>query len=179
MPTSLATSARLAGAHRWAEARLFEIVGGWVPSTSEPQVKLLFDRHSQHHAWRASQWFDRLPVLADLDREALSAPVAGAADAFDLLASLATPVARMAGVYRVALPRMWAAYERHRAQADPVADAATLRTLALVARDLAADWHEGEAALQALVGEPVVAREAAEAALAVEELLAAGGGAEL
>jgi hypothetical protein len=176
VPTSLATSARLAGAHRWAEARLFEILGGWVPSTADAEVKLLFDRHSQHHAWRAAQWLDRLPVLADMDREALSAPAAGAAAAFERLASFDTPVARMAGAYRVTLPRLWAAYERHRAQASTVADSATLRTLAVVSDDLASDWHEGEAALQNLICEASAARQAAEATLAVEEMLAAGAG---
>ena len=77
----LEDAARLAGSHRWIESRLFEILGGWVASTEEVHAKLLFDRHSQHHAWRAAQWWDRLPVSSGLDSVPVSPskgwPVAG------------------------------------------------------------------------------------------------------
>lgn len=160
MTTTLEESARLAGSHVWVERRLFEILGLWVPSTPEPEAKLMLDRHSHHHAWRAGQWWDRLPVLADVDRDALvTPPDPGLAAALELLASAgpagagATPtVARLAGAYRFALPRLWASYQRHRAQAGDTADGATLRTLGIVAPDAAADWQEGETLLQNLLG---------------------------
>jgi hypothetical protein len=119
----------LAGGHFWAESRLFETLGAWVASTDEPAAKLLFDRHSQHHAWRAQQWWDRLPVLADVDRDRLIQPptpavAAGAA----ALAGLEGATARLAGVYRVALPRLFAGYQRHRQRADPASDGSAIRT---------------------------------------------------
>ena len=169
MTTGLEESARLAGSHIWMERRLFEILGGWVTTTAEPEAKLLLDRHSHHCAWRAGQWMDRLPVLADMDRDALAAtpdPVLGPAIAV-LGPTTAATAARLAGVYRFALPRLWSAYDRHRAVADPVADGSTLRTLAMVVADVTADWQEGEALLQNLL----VSREAvAAAASMVEEL---------
>ena len=94
------------------EGRLFEILGGWVASTDDVDAKLLLDRHSQHHAWRADQWWDRLPVLADVDRPALvAAPSPGIGAVAEALAALAGDVPRLAGAYRVALPRLVAAYQ--------------------------------------------------------------------
>lgn len=176
MGTSLDESARLAGGHQWTESRLFEVLGGWVADTPEPELRLLLDRHSHHCAWRAAQWWDRLPVLADVPRESLcAAPGPEVERALQKLAALEGTPARLAGAYRVALPRLWTSYRRHEEQAGPVADGSTLRTLGIVAADLAADWHEGEAALQETLTQPSNIREAAAASAALEELLVAGG----
>jgi hypothetical protein len=149
MWVTLDDAARLAGGHRWAEMRLFETLGSWVASTDDIEVKLLFDRHSQHHAWRADQWWDRLPVLAGVDREALVvAPSPGAAAVVDALAATQHVVSRLAGVYRVALPRLLGRYERHRGLASPGGDAAVIRTLDLLVPDVAGDWRQGEVLLQ-------------------------------
>lgn len=175
MSTGLEESARLAGAHQWAERRLFEILGGWAATTGEPEVRLMLDRHSQHCAWRAGQWWDRLPVLADVDRASLCAPPhPAAAQAADRLAGVQGAVGRLAGVYRVALPRLWAAYDRHRGAAGGPADGSALWTIGIVSTDLSADWHEGEAALQAMLVDDPAVREAAETVAALERVLASG-----
>lgn len=175
MATTLDESARRAGAHQWMESRLFELLGGWVTAATEPDVRLLLDRHSQHSAWRAAQWWDRLPQLADVDRRSLcSAPSAGVVQALERLAALDDTIARLAGTYRVVLPRMWVAYERHRAAASDTADGSALRTLNIVAADLGADWREGEAVLEGLLTDRQSAARAAEAAGAVESVLVAG-----
>jgi hypothetical protein len=173
---SLDGSARCAGAHVWAERRLFEVLGAWVADTPETEVRLMLDRHSHHAAWRADQWWDRLPVLADVDRDGLCRPgSAEVAAAADRLARLEGTAARLAGAYRFALPRMSAAYDRDGRRASPVADGSVLRTLGIVGPDLAADWREGEAALQAaLAAAPDAAgsvRAAADAVAALELLL--------
>jgi hypothetical protein len=171
MATDLGESAGRAGAHCWVERRLFEVLGGWVVGTAEADAKLLFDCLSQHHAWRADQWWDRLPVLADVERNALCHPRDdGSGLGVEVLAALEQQdgtVRRLAGAYRVVLPRLWSGYEHHRRAADAVADGATLRTLGIVGPDTAADWHQGELVLQGLLsgGEAV-----AVAAAAVSEL---------
>lgn len=148
----LEDAARLAGGHRWIESRLFEILGGWVASTDEVEAKLLFDRHSQHHAWRAAQWWDRLPVSSGLDRDAYMRPATPeVAAAADLLAGLTDTVARLSGTYRVALPRLAAAYQHHRSKASPQSDGASIRTLDLLRPDVLGDWFEGEVALQEIL----------------------------
>lgn len=156
---------------------MFEIAGGWVASTPEPAVKLMLDRHSQNHAWRAAQWWDRLPVLAGVDRDALvAAPGASVEAALGALQALDGTVARLAGAYRVALPRLFAAYTSHRAAASPVSDGATLRTLGIVGPDLASDWGEGEVALQGLLLDEAAVGDAAGAVRGLEALLAGSGG---
>ncbi len=169
---SLDEASRLAGGHLWAESRLFEILGSWIASTEEPETKLLFDRHSQHHAWRAQQWWDRLPVLADVDRHRLVVPpTERAAAAADALAGLQGTMARLAGVYRAALPRLFAAYHRHRSRADPTGDASAIRTLDLLLPDVAADWREGEVLLQGLLHEPSELEAASGAVARIEGML--------
>jgi hypothetical protein len=165
---------RLIGGHLWAESRLFETLGGWVASTDEPEAKLLFDRHSQHHAWRAEQWWDRLPVLADVERErVIQAPAAGAAAGAAVLASLDGTTARLAGVYRVALPRLFAGYHRHRQRADPTGDASAIRTLDLLMPDVASDWRQGEVFLQVLLRDPTTVDQAAATVANLERILVA------
>jgi hypothetical protein len=170
----LAEGARLIGSHRWCEARLFEILGSWVASTPEIEAKLLLDRHGQHHAWRADQWWDRLPVLADVDRDALVVPlVPHGAAAADYLAGLEGTVPRLAAVYRMSLPRLVAAYQHHRSRANPASDAAVIRTLDLLQRDVANDWQEGELLLQDLVTDAEAVYVAAAAVAGLERLIVA------
>jgi hypothetical protein len=172
MALTLGGSARLAGGHRWWEVRLFEVLGGWVASTGDVDAKLLLDRHSQHHAWRASQWWDRLPVLADVDRDALVvAPEPAVEKMMGELASLADVVERLAGAYRVALPRLVGRYQGHRELTSPTGDGATIRTLDLVEPDVARDWRDGELLLQRLLTDAGAVQRAAATAGRLEEML--------
>ncbi len=167
----------LIGGHLWAESRLFETLGAWVASTGEPDAKLLFDRHSQHHAWRAQQWWDRLPVLVDVERDRLiEAPTPAAAGASAALAGLDGTAARLAGVYRVALPRLFAGYHRHRQRADPASDGSAIRTLDLLMPDVAGDWREGEVFLQLLLRDPTSVDQAAATVANLERMLVAAAG---
>lgn len=154
---------------------MFEVLGGWVGSTGEPSLKLMLDRHSQHHAWRAGQWWERLPVLAGVDRDALvRAPSPAARQTIDLVGECADTVTRLASAYRFAMPRIFAAYQQHRSAASPVSDGSALRTLGLVGPDLAADWAEGEVALQGLIRSDDDAARAAGIVARLEGLVAAG-----
>lgn len=165
----LHATARASGAHLWFESRMFEILGAWVPGTEEPEAKLMLDRHSLHHAWRAGQWEDRLPVGADWDHDALGvAPSAPAETALDVLAGLSGTIARLAGAYRAAIPRLASAYAGQLATASPVSDGSVIRTLEIVSRDLHGDWQEGEFLLQALMGDRAAVDTARAAAAEVE-----------
>jgi hypothetical protein len=174
----LESAARLVAGHCWVESRMFEIVGSWVTSTSEVSVKLMLDRHSRHHAWRAGQWWDRLPELADVDRDALVAAAGGRwTTALREVEAMETTVARLAAAYRAAVPRLCVAYARHRASASPVRDGSALWTLGMVGADAAADWAEGEVALQALLLDRAAVDQASQAARDVELLFCEGSAA--
>jgi hypothetical protein len=156
----------------WCERRCFELLGSWVPELPDPVVKAAADRHAQHHAWRAGQLWDRLPVLAQIDREDLVNAPAGRAGALaGALAGLQTPVGRLAGTYRVAHPRLAAAYRRWLAAASPLGDAAAVRTVRQVLADLDADRAEGEDLLQAAITSPSDAHNAGFSVARLETVL--------
>jgi hypothetical protein len=173
---TLDESARLAGGHCWLEQRLFELLGGWVEPTPEPAAKLLFDRHSGHHAWRAGQWWDRLPVLDDVDRLSLvTADPASGQEVLQALAAAPATVGRLAGAYRFALPRLWTRYARHLSLTTPVSDSSSIRTLRMAMADVEADWRDGEALLQQVLREPGLVRAAAETVAGLEAIWVSGG----
>lgn len=136
----------------------------------------MLDRHSQHHAWRARQWWDRLPVLDDVDREGLVVQPTPAVGAVMVeLTELQGTAIRLAGLYRVAMARVHVSYRAHRKLAGEVADSSTLRTLEIVGRDVVTDWTEGEAALQPLLTRRESVDGAASTVARLELLLSSGG----
>ncbi len=170
MTPTLQESAARCGEHCWVERRLFELLGSWVADVRAPAAEVVLDRLSQHAAWRAAQWWDRLPVLAQIDRDDLVRPglrwafLAGAPDwwdappapgeapaAGDAAVGSAGP---MAVVARLILPRLAVDYHRHAGEASPVADGAVARTLAQAGADVAADWLAATAVLDAIAVSP-------------------------
>ncbi len=61
---------------------------------------------------------------------------------------------RLAGLYRVALPRLVTSYERHLRAVAPVTDGPVARALHLVLNDEIEDWRAGERLVQRLVTRP-------------------------
>jgi hypothetical protein len=148
-------AAETIGHHVWFERRGYEILGSWTADIADGAVKAMVDRHAQHCAWRAGQGWERLPVLAQVDRDDLVvAPSTPAAAMVEALGRLRAPVGRVAGAYRVALPRLAARYRRHLGRTSPVADGPTVRTLRMLLADVEVDWREGEASLHGLLATP-------------------------
>ena len=75
----LLAAAEMIGGYRWLEHRLFEITGAWSAQAHDPAVRLHLFEASHQHAWHAQLWADRLPLLDQLDPEALSVPYGPAA----------------------------------------------------------------------------------------------------
>lgn len=176
----LAESARRFGHYRWFEQRLFEALGRWVGEVPENDVRLCLDTHSQHHAWHAEVWRERLPVRREVGPGALTRPPNDALVAFvEALAAPSPPagtIERLVGAYRVAVPHLVVVYGEHLGQASPVSDGPAIRALGQVLTDDIAHWRDGEGLLAGLVrsGEDVE-RAAAHQARLQKLLLAAGG----
>lgn len=173
---TLAQSAELVGRYRWIERRLFELTGSWAPAAPIPAVAVHLDAVSLQHAWHADLWAERLPVLDGVDREALTRPTPGAAAVFDDLGAgedegPGSWVDRLAGLYRVVVPRLLVGYERHLARATSPADPPTTRALRLVIRDEVEAWQAGEALLEDLVIAPDLVLRAASTQGRLESLL--------
>src|SRR5437870_2916151 len=94
------------------ERRLFEIVGGWAASTPEPELRVRFASESYKHAWHAELWRDRRPQLRERNPSE-PGPDDPVTRLLDALARAGGTVERLAGAYRVVLPRLAAAYTAH------------------------------------------------------------------
>ncbi|HUC12822.1 MAG TPA: hypothetical protein VMS00_00085, partial [Acidimicrobiales bacterium] len=143
-PLTIGESAALAGAWAWAEASLYEVVGGWVRSTAQPSAKVYFDACSQHHAWRAELLQERLPARLVAGRAGardLLKPVSdGAPQIMKALSCLEGDVERLAGYSRVVLPRTVVAYRSWLRRCSDASDRPVMRALGFATDDVLADW---------------------------------------
>lgn len=169
-------AAELYGAYRWLERRLYQLTGTWAGEVAPPEVQIHLDEVSGQHAWHSELWSARLPVLDGIDPETLTRPSGpGAAPLIEALSELDGPVERLAGLYRVVLPRLLATYARHLRRAAPVADAPGVRALRLVRWDEIMSWEAGEALLQGMLRGPDEAAAAAATQQRLESVVVASG----
>jgi hypothetical protein len=148
-------AARRAAHHRWFEARLFEVVGGWVTTTPEPEAKLLLEAQAAKHAWHAELWERRLRAAA------VGEPGKAWTDVVEALAEPSGTVERLAGLSRVVLPHLVAAYGDHLDACNAVSDGPTARWLRVILADDVDDWRDAERLLQSLVSSPAGVERAA------------------
>jgi hypothetical protein len=174
-PMSLDASAALVGEYRWIEHALYRLLGEWVDDMPIAAVQVHLDAQSMRHAWHAELWADRLPVLAGADPDGWTAPSAPTTALFAALSGEPPPapgtgspwpaggeeamghpgaLPRLAGLYRVVLPRLVTTYERHLRVVSSMTDAPVARALRLVLNDEVEDWHAGERMVERLVSRP-------------------------
>jgi hypothetical protein len=167
--------AALVGEYRWIEHALYRLLGEWVTEMPIAAVQVHLDAQSMRHAWHAELWSERLPVLAGADPDGWSTPSAPTTALFAALSGEPSPAAgpgpappaavedgfghagalpRLAGLYRVVLPRLVTTYERHLRVVSPMTDAPVARALRLVLNDEVEDWQAGERLVERLVSRP-------------------------
>ncbi len=149
---SIADTAAVLGHACWLEARCFEVLGGWVPVITEPELKLLVARHSRHHGWHVELLGEVLPATRDHDPHRLGAPAdARWVAAVGLVGGGATTptLERLAGFYQALLPRLVVGHVEVLDATSPVSDGPVARRLRMVIEDERADLAEGLAALEA------------------------------
>ena len=172
LPLPLAETAALVGEYRWIEHALYGLLGRWVTDMPLATVQVHLDSQSMRHAWHAELWAERLPVRDGVDPDALTSPSPPSAVLVSALAGTAADrglpgppeeddrfdhpgaLPRLAGLYRVALPRLVTTYERHLRAVAPVTDGPVARALRLVLNDEIEDWRAGERLVQRLVTRP-------------------------
>jgi hypothetical protein len=151
-PGTIDDTARRIAHARWLELRCFEVLGGWVLSTPEPDVKLALARQSHHHAWHAELFERVLPVANGLDPERHDEPPAPWRDLLAGLAALEHTADRLVGAYELLIPAKLAEYDAWLESADPIRDAPLRRWLGFVVADERADLSEGRVLLHGLEG---------------------------
>jgi hypothetical protein len=177
---SVEDTARRVGNYKWAEMRLFEVLGGWVATVPELDVKLVLGRHAWFHAEHAKRWDERLPELREMNRERLTVPPNPEFEAF--MDSVREPegaeltIEKLVGVYRVLIPRFVGVYTYHLNGTSRITDAPTIRSLTFILQDEFETWRDGEMLLQSLIDSPAKAERAARRYEELEKLYVASGG---
>jgi hypothetical protein len=160
--------------------RLFEVLGGWVATVPELDVKLVLGRHTYHHAWHAELWHKRLPELREMNPDRLTLPPNDEFVAF--MEGIREPEApgdtieKLVGVYRVLIPRFIAVYTYHLNGTSTITDAPTIRSLKFALQDEFDDWRDGEMLLQSLIDTPEKVKRAGRRQVELERLYLASGG---
>jgi len=173
-------TARRVGHYKWIEMRLFEVLGGWVATVPEIDVKLRLGTHTYHHAWHSELWHKRLPELREMNQERLNVPPNDEMVAFvDALTEPEAPeltIEKLVGAYRVLIPAKIAAYTYHRNNTSSVTDAPTVRSLDFALQDEFDDWRDGEMLIQSLIETEEEVQRAVDHQAYLQKLLLAAGG---
>ncbi len=177
---SVEETARRVGNYKWIEMKIFELMGGWVATVPELDLKLKLGTHCYHHAFHSELWHKRLPELREMNPERMTVPANPEMEAF--VEALGEPEAsdqtieKMVGMYRVLLPHVIAAYTYHQNNTSTITDAPTIRSLGFCLQDDMEEWREGEMILQSLIVTPDDADRAAAHHAKLTKLMNAAGG---
>ncbi len=168
-------AAALLGGYCAVERRLFELCGFLAADPeAEPGTQVALDALSGEHAWHAELWADRLPVLSGVDaRELVVLPPPLEGLFGDLWSG--THLERLAGLFRVVLPRLVASYTHHSQTAEPVSEAPTMRALRLVLRDETEALVMGESLVERLLTSPEAVSAAGRVVVTLETRLVEAG----
>lgn len=171
---------RRVGHYEWAEMRLFEVLGGWVATVPELDVKMRLGTQCSKHAWHAELWQKRLPELGGTDPARFTVPANDAFVAFvDAVAepqAAGMTIEKLVGIYRVFLPHLIAAYTYHLEAISEITDAPTVRSLKFVLQDEMEDWRDGEMLIQSLLESAEDVERASAHQARLEWLIVAAGG---
>jgi hypothetical protein len=177
---SVDESARRVGNYKWVEMRLFEVLGGWVATVPEMDVKIRLGTHCYKHAWHADLWNKRLPELREMNPDRLTQPANDAIVKFmDAMTAPEAPgetIEKLVGVYRVLIPHKISAYTFHLNATSTITDAPTIRWLKFILQDELDDWRDGEMMLQSLIRTSAEVDRAAARARELETLMVEAGG---
>jgi hypothetical protein len=177
---SVEETARRVGHYKWTEMRIFELMGGWVATVPELDIKLRLGTHCYHHAWHSELWHKRLPELRELNPERLTVPpnddYVRFVDALGEPEAAEATIEKLVGLYRVLLPRLIATYTFHLNGTSEITDAPTIRSLRFCLQDDLEEWREGEMLVQSLLDTPAEIERAAAHQARLEALLVASGG---
>jgi hypothetical protein len=128
----------------WLEDETFALLGGWVPSTDDIAMKLLFAEQSHHHAWHASLWRQAIPRNTPFDEGVVDPEVMSFVSA---LGDDADDLRRLLTVARVLAPACLGTYHRLLATVSPASDGPVSRAATLIVADQERDRFTAEAML--------------------------------
>ena len=126
----------------WTERRLFELLGGWVPTTAEPAAKVAFAEVSRRHGDHAVALLGLLPDTRDHRPEALVRPVDGAEAAIAAAGEAVGTAARLGALGDGVTAAHLGALEGYLADGAAVRDRPGMRIVAAVLAEDRAGFDE-------------------------------------
>jgi hypothetical protein len=130
MPLTITQKADTVGTFRFVLVRAMELLAGWVPTSPELEIKVLFGRHiwllAQHANWMGHR---TLELRAKLHYE--RPPAA----AWTVAQSAASSAERVSAFYDALLPDLRARLSAHVAAVDSLLDAPTADIVERILRD--------------------------------------------
>ena len=129
---------------RWIEVYVMEMLAGWVPTTPETEVKLVFGAH----IWDVAQHADSLGRRTQELRLPLQHSLEPARSHLQFLGDLAATVEtskRIAALYDCVLPTLDRRFRDYVDRVDPLLDGPTLRVLERIRHDTARMTAESRA----------------------------------
>jgi hypothetical protein len=177
---SVEETAKKVGNYKWIEMRLFEVLGGWVATVPELDVKMRLGTYCYKHAWHAELWHKRLPELREMNPDRLTQPanddLVAFVDAMTEPEAPETTIEKLVGVFRVLIPHKIAAYTYHLNSTSSITDAPTQRSLRFALHDEFEDWRDGEMLIQSLLETEEEVQRAASHQARLETLMIKAGG---
>ena len=144
-PSGILGEAQVMGGLCWIERSMFETLGNWSTSESDPVTVLAMDDHAHRHAWHADVLFDRLPELSVVEPRALVvAPDTGVSTAIDTVRGASSTLLRLVGGYRVMGPYLIFCHRTLLDLVDSVSSPSTHRWIRRILDDLVDEWMWGE-----------------------------------
>lgn len=132
----IATATKRIGAYVWIASRLFEVTGAWSRAEDNPSNKGLFLEINSRFAWIAGEFFNRLPVLREVDRAAVQnvpGDLSGTYIAY--LDTLVNDEDRILALMD-AVADLDEVFEAHLGQINPVCDGPMQRSIVRVRHEL-------------------------------------------
>lgn len=159
---TLHETAKRIGHYQWIEQRLFELMGSWVNDCDNPEGAYLLGVQSYHHQFHSELWSRQLSQLGTVvSDDPVAAPSERIEKWFEPETwSESSESERMAGLYRVLLPRLVRTYSDHMGRITEVTDGPTVRNLQLCLNDDIPDWTKGEFYVQSILTSPSLVADA-------------------
>ena len=122
------------GTFRWLQVTLMEMLAGWIATTPEMEVKVLFGRH----VWDCAQHADALGKRAFEVRAPLHytlTPLIAYKDFIENIGHRTLASERVAGFYDVLLPDLNVKYQQYLDKTDLLMDEPTVRIIKVIMAD--------------------------------------------
>lgn len=167
-------SARRAGVFATVEERLASLLEEWA-GVLDGDARVVLGRHARNHAWHAQLLREQLADGADLGAE-VPAEVRSFLDALAAPSGAEQAIELLTGVYRVALPRLIAAYTYWSAALGSSAADSDARWFEFIFKDSFDGIRDGELVLQALLTGDDMVQRSADRRVELEKYLVSAGG---